>query len=410
MSKSPNIFMPAIGVTGIVLGAAYGLSTRTYQAQEAEAAQAAASAAEARAQATADDVVSLEERIIAIQAEAKEAVRLAAASSSGSLTEPAPGSVVTFGLGRAAMPEEITAWDVDVLPDGRGLPDGSGSVLDGEEVFAEHCGSCHGDFAEGVDNWPVLAGGFNTLADVDPVKTVGSYWPHLSTVWDYVHRSMPFGGAQTLSDDDVYAIVAYILYSNDVVDEEFVLTRENFTEIKLHNAGGFITDDRAATEYPIWSGEPCMENCRDSVEITMRATDLNVTPVDEMAEDQASAEMAPSDDAGAAEGPDPQLIAAGEKIFKKCKACHQIGDNAKNRSGPQLNAVMGRAIGTVDGFKYSNVFKAAADAGEVWDATNLTAFLTKPKDAMAGTKMNFKGLSKPEDINAILAYLAAAGG
>ena len=118
----------------------------------------------------------------------------------------------TLGLGRPALPEEISAWDVDVLPDGRGLPEGRGNVLDGEEIFAEGCASCHGDFAEGVDNWPVLAGGFDTLADKDPVKTVGSYWPHLSTVWDYVHRSMPFGSAQTLSDDDVYAIVAYILY------------------------------------------------------------------------------------------------------------------------------------------------------------------------------------------------------
>ena len=124
-----------------------------------------------------------------------------------------------FGLGRPALPEEIAAWDVDIRPDGTGLPRGRGDVATGEEVFTEHCSACHGDFAEGVDNWPELAGGQGTLADEDPVKTVGSYWPYLATVWDYVNRSMPYGAAQTLTSDQIYAIVAYILYSNDLVDE-----------------------------------------------------------------------------------------------------------------------------------------------------------------------------------------------
>lgn len=156
-----------------------------------------------------------------------------------------------LGLGRAALPDEIAAWDVDVLPDGRGLPEGRGDVLTGEEIFAESCASCHGDFAEGVGNWPVLAGGFDTLGDKDPVKTVGSYWPRLSTLWDYVHRSMPFGAAQTLSDDEVYAITAYILYSNDLVDEDFELSHENFAEFEMYNANGFIIDDRPDTEYAL---------------------------------------------------------------------------------------------------------------------------------------------------------------
>ena len=82
-----------------------------------------------------------------------------------------------YGLGRTALPSEIQAWDIDVLPDGRGLPAGKGDAIVGEEIFANKCASCHGDFAEGVGNWPALAGGFDTLADEDPVKTVGSYWP-----------------------------------------------------------------------------------------------------------------------------------------------------------------------------------------------------------------------------------------
>ncbi len=111
----------------------------------------------------------------------------------------APALAEGLGLGRAALPEEIAAWDMTVLPDGTGLPEGSGDVLTGEEVFAEKCAVCHGDFAEGLDSWPVLAGGDGTLTDRRPVKTVGSYWPYLSTVFDYVHRSMPFGEAQTVT-------------------------------------------------------------------------------------------------------------------------------------------------------------------------------------------------------------------
>ncbi|WP_349305014.1 cytochrome c [Marivita sp. GX14005] len=184
----------------------------------------------------------------------------------------------TFGLGREALPEEIAAWDLDVRPDGSGLPVGSGSVADGERLFSDNCAACHGEFAEGVGNWPELAGGEGTLADADPVKTVGSYWPYLSTAWDYVHRSMPYGNAQSLEPDEVYAIVAYILYSNFLVDDDFVLSNENFLEVEMPNADGFIVDDRAEAEYPQWRREPCMTACKDSVEITMRATVLDVTP------------------------------------------------------------------------------------------------------------------------------------
>jgi cytochrome c len=190
----------------------------------------------------------------------------------------APAFADTFGLGRTALPEEIAAWDVDVSPDGTGLPVGSGSVMDGDDLFQEHCAVCHGVFAEGSGNWPELAGGIGTLDDEDPVKTVGSFWPHLSTAWDYVNRSMPFGNAQSLTHDEVYAIVAYMLYSNDLVDDDFTLSNENFLEVAMPNADGFIIDDREEVEYPIWRTEPCMENCKESVEITMRARLLDVTP------------------------------------------------------------------------------------------------------------------------------------
>ena len=328
-----------------------------------------------------------------------------------------------LGLGRAALPEEIAAWDVDIRPNGAGLPAGSGDVLYGEEVFVNKCASCHGDFAEGVDNWPVLAGGFDTLGDKDPVKTVGSYWPYLSTVWDYVNRSMPFGEAQSLSADEVYAIVAYMLYSNDLVDEDFVLSDTNFAEFEMYNARGFVVDDRPETEYAIWRAEPCMKDCKDRVEITMRASILDVTPEEttvESTEKTEAAEVAfaaPAEEKEAIVSPaalneiasSPELVAAGKKVFRKCKACHQIGPKAKSRSGPHLNNILGREIGAVEGFRYSKAFKKAAEAGQIWDMEQLVSFLANPKKSIKGTKMSFSGLKKQNDIDAIIAYLNAEG-
>ena len=185
-----------------------------------------------------------------------------------------------LGIGRAALPDEVAAWDIDVRPDGQGLPAGSGSVADGEAIFAERCAACHGDFAEGRDRWPELAGGQDSLNSVNPVKTVGSYWPYGSTVFDYIKRAMPFGDARSLSDDEVYALTAFLYHMNDLVDADFVLGNENFTTIALPNADGFIDDPRPDTRTRA-SAEPCMSECKATVEITKRAAVLNVTPTDE---------------------------------------------------------------------------------------------------------------------------------
>ncbi len=183
-----------------------------------------------------------------------------------------------LGLGREALPEEIAAWDIDVRPDGQGLPVGQGTAWDGETIFAEQCAYCHGDFGEGVDRWPVLAGGYDTLTQERPVKTIGSYWPYLSTVIDYINRAMPFGHAQSLSPDEVYAITAYLLYMNDVIDDdEWVLSNETFAEVEMPNAGNFFQDPRPDTPV-LAEGAPCMSDCKESVEITMRARVLDVTP------------------------------------------------------------------------------------------------------------------------------------
>ena len=407
MSKSLNLFGTTAAGIIVTLVAGYNFADRNVAQMPANAAELAPLSAIALA-----------------EIEAARAEAAAPAEPAGLLVSAAHadegGAGLKYGLGRVALPEEVAAWDVDVQPDGTGLPVGSGDAITGEPIFEENCAICHGSFAEGVDNWPKLAGGDGTLADDDPLKTVGSYWPYLSTVWDYVHRSMPFGNAQSLTDDEVYAIVAYILYSNDMIDDDFVLSNETFLEVEMPNAGGFIVDDRAEAEYSLWRTEPCMENCKDGpVEITMRATVLDVTP-EETAAKAAAAEAeaaaaAPAVVEAAAEpaaqevavaavavAVDAALAEAGEKVFAKCKACHQVGDGAKNRTGPHLNGVIGRAIGGVDGFKYSGTM---AGMGGVWDEATLAGFLADPRGTVKGTKMAFAGLKSEDDIAAVTEYL-----
>lgn len=312
-----------------------------------------------------------------------------------------------LGLGRVALPEEVAAWDTDIRPDGQGLPVGSGDVFTGEEIWIQKCASCHGDFAEGVGRWPVLAGGIGTLESDRPVKTIGSYWPYLSTVYDYVQRAMPFGNASSLTDDEVYALTAYLLYSNNIVDDEFTLSNENFLDVEMPNAGNFYLDDRADVELAQFSADPCMVDCKATVEITKRAAVVDVTPdedTDSDEVDEASTAAAEVDEPKIV-GPDPVLVAAGEKAFKQCKACHQLGEGAKNRTGPILTGVVGNAAGAVEDFRYSKALKSAADDGLVWDEASLAAFLENPKAFLKGTKMSFRGVRKEEDIAALIAYL-----
>lgn len=184
-----------------------------------------------------------------------------------------------FHLGRVAFDEEVDAWDIDIRADGEGLPPGSGSATLGVEIYDDQCAACHGDFGEGTGRWPVLAGGLDTLEEERPEKTIGSYWPYLSTVFDYVRRAMPFGNARSLTDDEVYAVTAYLLYLNDLAEEDFVLSSDNFSQIRLPNEDNFISDTRA--EEPIYSKEvePCMRNCIEGVAtISQRAQVLDVTP------------------------------------------------------------------------------------------------------------------------------------
>jgi cytochrome c len=184
-----------------------------------------------------------------------------------------------LGIGRVATPAEIAGWDIDVRPDGQGLKPGRGTAAEGEAIFVERCSTCHGEFGEGRDRWPVLAGGLGTLKAERPEKTIGSFWPALSTVFDYVHRAMPYGNAQSLTADETYAIVAYLLQMNDVIkDPNFELNEKTFASVRLPNADGFYDDDRETMERHFWNRTVCMTNCGPEPKVKSRAMVLDVTP------------------------------------------------------------------------------------------------------------------------------------
>ena len=147
-----------------------------------------------------------------------------------------------YGIGRAPTAQEVAGWDIDVAPDGAGLPPGRSSVQDGAQLFAQACAACHGADGRGGDGAPVpkLAGGIGTLASDKPVRTVGSYWPYATTLFDYVHRAMPLGAAQTLSPDQVYAVCAYVLSLNGLVAADATLDARSLAAVVMPNRDGFV--------------------------------------------------------------------------------------------------------------------------------------------------------------------------
>jgi cytochrome c len=152
----------------------------------------------------------------------------------------------TYGVGRPPTPEEIRGLGAAIAPDGAGLPEGSGTVAAGRELFAAQCSRCHGPNGEG-NVGPILVGGQGTLASPKPLKTVGSYWPYATTLWDYINRAMPFDQPGLLKPPEVYAAVAYILNLNGVIRADQVVDAKSLPRIVMPNRNGFILDPRPKT-------------------------------------------------------------------------------------------------------------------------------------------------------------------
>jgi cytochrome c len=181
-----------------------------------------------------------------------------------------------YGYGTPATPAQIAGWNIDARPDGAGLPEGSGSVDKGAEVFAEQCAACHGTFGEGEGRYPKLAGGEGTLTQERPEPSVGSYWPFAVTLFDYINRAMPFQAPHTLSANDVYALTAYVLNINNLVANNFIADRHSLPKVKMPNHDKFTWQDPR----PDTSANECMKDCIDpeSVRIQSTAEGKGLTP------------------------------------------------------------------------------------------------------------------------------------
>ncbi|MBI5278639.1 MAG: cytochrome c [Burkholderiales bacterium] len=172
-------------------------------------------------------------------------------------TLAAPGvQAQAYGLGKAASAREIAGWDIDVRPDGKGLPPGSGTASRGKALFEAQCAACHGMKGEGglADR---LVGGRGTLNTDKPVMTVGSFWPYATTLYDYINRAMPFMAPQSLKPDEVYAITAYVLFLNGIVGEQDRLDAATLPRVKMPNHKGFVSDPR-----PDMKALACEVNCK----------------------------------------------------------------------------------------------------------------------------------------------------
>jgi S-disulfanyl-L-cysteine oxidoreductase SoxD len=142
-------------------------------------------------------------------------------------------------LGHSISPEEIAKWDISVFPDGEGLPKGEGNVVEGEKIYQQKCLVCHGKNGLGASA-DQLAGAQNELTSDYPEQTIGTYWPYATTIFDVVRRSMPMTEPGSLSNNETYALTAYLLYLNNIIDKDVIMNAATLSEVKMPNVDGFI--------------------------------------------------------------------------------------------------------------------------------------------------------------------------
>ncbi|MFL9947617.1 cytochrome c [Paraburkholderia agricolaris] len=167
-------------------------------------------------------------------------------SALASCSTVAPGDRSAGGgheIGSPLTEQDLAAWNIDVAPDGRGLPAGSGDVATGAHVFAAKCAACHGAQGEGGLG-DQLVGGQGTLTSAKPKRTVGSYWPYATTLFDYIRRAMPYNAPESLSADEVYALSAFLLNRNGIVQADTRLDAASLPRVVMPNRGGFVADPR----------------------------------------------------------------------------------------------------------------------------------------------------------------------
>lgn len=285
-----------------------------------------------------------------------------------------------YGFGKAATPQEIAGWDIDVRPDGKGLPRGRGSVTDGQAIYDEKCASCHGTFGES-NSYLQIAGGVGTLASDQPIRTTGSKLNYATTLWDYINRAMPFNAPQTLKPDEVYALTAYVLNLNDIVPADAVLDQDSLPKLKMPNRDGFTTQHGFMTRdgKPDTNNTACMKDCVREVRLSSEMPDYARDQHGNVAEQVRAGGARPEAGAGRT-GLDVAKAAA-------CTACHGVSERVV---GPGF-----REIGT----------RYAGDAGA---ATRLAAKVKGGGSGAWGTiPMPPQGHVKDADVQAIVQWILA---
>lgn len=244
--------------------------------------------------------------------------------------EHSPLSGKGYDLGVKATKEQSTAWDTDVRPDGKGLPDGSMTVAKGAEVYIKKCGTCHGDFGEGVDKFPVLSGGQGTLtltpnsgAEPGPLKTIGSYMPYVAPIFWYIQTAMPLNSPKSLSNSDVYGIIGYLLQVNEIqvdgqdIEDDTVIDAAFLKKVHMPNEKGFEYNN---LREPDTHNTRCMKNCIDTKKMEIKRIQTDGTEVEpEFGEERwffGEVEAANNPEAGG----------AGQKLYGSiCAGCHDSG-------------------------------------------------------------------------------------
>ena len=287
---------------------------------------------------------------------------------------PAHAGMTFEGVGRAATPAEIRAWDIDVRPDFKGLPPGSGSVAQGEKVWDVKCASCHGTFGESNEVFTPLVGG-TTAADIqsgrvaaltapDVARTTLMKVATVSTLWDYINRAMPWNAPKSLTHDEVYAALAYLLNLGDIVPADFVLSDRNIAEVqqRMPNRNGMVRS------HGLWdvNGKPdvanvaCMKDCAVSPQLASQLPDYAKGSHGDLASQQRS--VGPARVAAAQPPAEARIPVAELAKRKACLTCHGVD---KRIVGPAFNDVAARYKGQ-EGIEAKLLEKLRRGGGGVW--------------------------------------------
>lgn len=299
------------------------------------------------------------------------------------LSGPVAAATPWQSLGEPLTAREISSWDIDVRPDGQGLPPGKGSVEQGQAIYDAQCGSCHGVFGESND-YIALTGGIGSLASDTPQRTVASKLDYATTLWDYINRAMPFTHSKALTVDEVYAVTAYVLNLAEILPFDATLDEKSLPAVVMPNregytqAHGFMTVDGK----PDVQAKACMRACADEVAIT---SELPAGFTEEMYGDirthfRALAGLTDLPATATKAAPEAKTKSPGELAATHgCLTCHGVD---KAIVGPALTAIAERYAGTPDA---SAVLTAKVRAGGsgVWGGAMMPAQTAIPDDDLA---------------------------